>query len=338
MPTGDGAVTDDALVTSRVLDAPRARVYAAFADPRVLADWWGPEGFTTTITRFELRPGGTWTLDMRGPDGAAYAMTKEFVEVVPAERVVIRHPQEGHAFTLTLAYDDAGDGRTRLTWRMRFDDPAELARVREVVTAANEQNLDRLARRLAAGDGARRATRDSMTTIPTLETGRLLLRPFRPDDFPAYAALVADPEVTRHLADGRPLSRDEAWRQMAMFVGHWTLRGFGVWAVEERATGAFLGRIGCFEPEGWPAFEIAYTLGRAAWGRGYATEGARAALRYAHEVLGRRGVTSVIRPDNARSIRVATGLGARFEREAPFFGGVAHVYVYPDPDGHAAAS
>jgi RimJ/RimL family protein N-acetyltransferase len=168
-----------------------------------------------------------------------------------------------------------------------------------------------------------------MTGVPRLETARLLLREFRPADLDAYAAMVADPEVMRFLADGRPLSRVEAWRQMAMFAGHWALRGFGVWAVEERATGAFVGRIGCFEPEGWPAFEVAYTLARPAWGRGYAREGAAAALRHAREVLRRDPVYSVIRPENARSIAVARSLGAERERTVEFFGGVADLYRYP---------
>jgi Acetyltransferase (GNAT) domain len=103
--------------------------------------------------------------------------------------------------------------------------------------------------------------------IPQLTTHRLLLRAFRPDDFEPYAAMMADPDVSRHLMDGRPLTRPEAWRQLAMFAGHWILRGYGLWAVEDRATGQFLGRIGCLNPEGFPAFEIAYTLGRWAWGK-----------------------------------------------------------------------
>ncbi len=168
-----------------------------------------------------------------------------------------------------------------------------------------------------------------MTAIPRFETPRLLLREFRPDDFEAYAAMVADPEVMRHLADGRPLSRFEAWRQMAVFAGHWALKGFGVWAVEERATGAFVGRIGCFEPEGWPGFEIAYTLARPAWGNGYAREGAAASLRYAREVLRRDPILSVIRPANAASIRVARSLGATRIGEVEFFGAPADLYRYP---------
>lgn len=168
--------------------------------------------------------------------------------------------------------------------------------------------------------------------VPTIETERLRLRSFDARDFEAYAAMMADAEVTRFLADGRPLGRADAWRQLAMFAGHWALRGFGVWAVEERATGGFIGRIGCFEPEGWPGFEVCYTLARGAWGRGYAREGAAAALRHARETLGRRDVISVIRPGNVGSVRVATSLGAVEDGSVDFYGGPALIYRYPRPD------
>jgi len=171
--------------------------------------------------------------------------------------------------------------------------------------------------------------------IPQLTTDRLLLRAFRPDDFEPYAAMMANPEVGRFLMDGRPLSRTEAWRQMAMFIGHWVLRGCGLWAVEERATGQFIGRIGCLELEGFPAFEIAYTLTASAWGRGYAREGAAAALRYAREVLGRREVASIIRPGNTASIRVAESLGAVAGETVEFFGAPSIVYWYPQAEHRA---
>ena len=162
--------------------------------------------------------------------------------------------------------------------------------------------------------------------IPHLTTDRLLLRDFRPADFESYAEMMADPDVSRHLMDGRPLSRAEAWRQLAMFIGHWTLRGYGLWAVEERATGQFIGRIGCLEPEGFPAFEIAYTLTRSAWGHGYAREGAAAALQYARETLGRTRIASIIRPANTASIRVAESLGAVAGETVEFFGAPSVVY------------
>jgi RimJ/RimL family protein N-acetyltransferase len=140
---------------------------------------------------------------------------------------------------------------------------------------------------------------------------------------------MADPTVTQFLGEGRPLTRVEAWRQLAMILGHWTLRGFGLWAVEERGTGRLLGRIGCQEPEGFPAFEIGYVLARHAWGNGFAREGAAAALEYARQTLGREEVTSIIRPANVASIRVATALGARAAETVDFFGAPATIYRYP---------
>jgi uncharacterized protein YndB with AHSA1/START domain len=139
---------DPEILSERVVGAPRDAVYRAFSDPERLARWWGPEGFTNRFDEFDLRPGGAWRFTMHAPDGAAYAMVKEFVEVVPAERVVIRHIQEGHDFTLTFALSDEGQ-RTRVTWRMRFDDPEEAERVRPFVVPANEQNFDRLEAQLA---------------------------------------------------------------------------------------------------------------------------------------------------------------------------------------------
>ncbi|HVX38721.1 MAG TPA: GNAT family N-acetyltransferase, partial [Gemmatimonadaceae bacterium] len=168
-----------------------------------------------------------------------------------------------------------------------------------------------------------------MLQIPELTTERLLLRCFKPDDFEAYAEMMADPDVTRHLGLGKPLSRADAWRQMAMLIGHWALRGYGVWAVEERATGRFLGRIGCMHQEGFPAFEIAYTLGPWAWSKGYAREGAAAALRFAREVIQYPEITSIIRPANAASIRVATSLGAVPGETVEFFGAPSVLYRYP---------
>jgi RimJ/RimL family protein N-acetyltransferase len=173
-----------------------------------------------------------------------------------------------------------------------------------------------------------------MLQIPQLTTDRLLLRSFGPNDFEPYAEMMALPDVTRYLGEGHPLSRAEAWRQLAMFTGHWVLRGFGLWAVEERGTGRFLGRIGCLEPEGFPAFEIAYTLAPAAWGKGYAREGAGAALRFARETLGRTAITSIIRPANVASIRVAQSLGAIAGETVEFFGAPSVLYRYlPDGNG-----
>jgi RimJ/RimL family protein N-acetyltransferase len=157
--------------------------------------------------------------------------------------------------------------------------------------------------------------------IPTLETERLRLRPLRGSDLDDYAALYADPEVLRFLGCGpEPWDRGRAWRHMAFLQGHWLLAGAGMWAVEQRETGAFLGVIGFAAPEGWPGFEIAWTLARRWWGQGYATEGAREALAYAFNILEKDRVISLIHPDNAASIRVAERIGERLQGRIHHFG------------------
>jgi RimJ/RimL family protein N-acetyltransferase len=160
----------------------------------------------------------------------------------------------------------------------------------------------------------------------TLETERLLLRPFREADLDAYARTCADPEVMRYIGEGRTLSRADAWRQMAFFLGHWQLRGYGTWAAELKETGLCVGRIGLHQPEGWPGLEVGWLLDRSCWGRGLATEGGRVALDHAFTRLGAEHVISVIQPDNARSIRVAERLGERFERPVVVNGIAVAIY------------
>ena len=159
----------------------------------------------------------------------------------------------------------------------------------------------------------------------TLETDRLLLRPFRADDIDAYAAMCADPEVMKFMGSG-PMTREDAWRHMAMLVGHWTLRGYGFWAVEERTSGAFIGRIGCHFPERWPDVEVAWVLARPFWDRGYAFEGARAAIAHAFTSLDRNHIVSLIDPANDRSRRLAERLGESVEGRAQLRGREVLVY------------
>ncbi|HKG21980.1 MAG TPA: GNAT family N-acetyltransferase [Blastocatellia bacterium] len=152
-----------------------------------------------------------------------------------------------------------------------------------------------------------------------LETERLILRMWRNEDFETYAEICANPEVMRYLG-GKTFTRLEAWRHMAFLVGHWQLMGYGHWAVEEKETGSLIGRIGFLNPEGWPGFEIGWTLGREHWGKGYAIEGARRALEYAFDDLDRDHVISLIHPENRGSITVAERLGEKPEGKTDLMG------------------
>lgn len=144
--------------------------------------------------------------------------------------------------------------------------------------------------------------------IPRLETDRLILRAMRSEDFEAWASYMADPEVVRYL-NGSPQPRSDAWRNMAITLGHWALRGYGMWAVERKEDGAFMGRVGMFNPEGWPGLEVGWTLGRPYWGKGYATEAAAASMRFAFLTQPTDRIISTIHPDNKASQAVAARLG-----------------------------
>ncbi|HYE14769.1 MAG TPA: GNAT family N-acetyltransferase [Pyrinomonadaceae bacterium] len=173
-----------------------------------------------------------------------------------------------------------------------------------------------------------------------LETERLRLRMWRLEDYEWYARTHADEEVMRYLApNGKPMTRHEAWRSLAFIVGHWQLLGYGHWAVEEKSSGMLVGRVGFLNPEGWPGFELGWTLAREHWGRGFATEAARRAMDYAFDDLGRDHVISLIQPANQNSIRVAERLGEKPEGRTKLFGDLeVLIYGISREDWRAAAS
>ncbi len=151
-----------------------------------------------------------------------------------------------------------------------------------------------------------------------IETARLLLRPWRREDLGPYARMCADPEVMRYMGfDGVTLSRKQTEEHTECLVRHWEERGFGLWAVEEKSSGDFIGRIGLMRHEDWPEgehkTEVGWLLDRPYWGRGLATEGARASLRYGFEELGLERIISMAWPENAASRRVMEKIGLAFQ-------------------------
>lgn len=147
--------------------------------------------------------------------------------------------------------------------------------------------------------------------IPRLETERLMLREWRPDDFEAFVAINADTEVARYLPGGHPMSRMDTWRFVTGTIGVWTMRGYGAWVVERKSDGVVLGRVGLVHPEGWPGLEVGWTIGRPFWGHGYATEAARVSLDYAFLTQPVGEVIATIHPENRASQAVARKLGER---------------------------
>jgi RimJ/RimL family protein N-acetyltransferase len=162
--------------------------------------------------------------------------------------------------------------------------------------------------------------------IPTLETKRLRLRAFRKSDLDDYAALNADREAMRFIGDGEPWDRGRARRHLAFQMGLWLLGDVGMWVLEHKETGAFVGVGGFHGPEGWPGFELAGSLARRFWGQGYALEAAREALAYAFKVLHKERVISLVHPDNHASIRVVERLGETLEGRIQHFGREKLVY------------
>jgi RimJ/RimL family protein N-acetyltransferase len=166
--------------------------------------------------------------------------------------------------------------------------------------------------------------------VPTLVTPRLLLRAWTLADIPAYTQMAAHPDMSRYTSS--PPDEGAVWRMFAFQIGHWALRGYGMWIVQERSTGQFLGRAGLYEEHGWPGLEVAWTIRRDRWGEGFATEGGAAALEYAFKELHRDRVISIIHPDNTASNRVAEKLGLTVAERTERHGQPRNIWASSRPD------
>jgi RimJ/RimL family protein N-acetyltransferase len=142
---------------------------------------------------------------------------------------------------------------------------------------------------------------------PVLETARLRLRVPVKADFEGYAEMNSDEEAMRYI--GGTLPRAAAWRKFLQMPGAWALQGFAMFTVETKE-GEWLGQLGPWQPEGWPGTEVGWAFRRAAWGRGYATEAAVAAIDWAFDALGWTDVIHSITPANRASIALAERLGS----------------------------
>lgn len=163
-------------------------------------------------------------------------------------------------------------------------------------------------------------------SIPVIETEDLILRGPRESDFEAFAAFGAS-ERSRFV--GGPFPRFRSWGGFLATYGHWALRGYGMWMVEERATGATAGRIGFIFNDGWDDPELGWHIFDGFEGKGHAYQAAHAARAHGAQHFGLDGVISYIDPANTRSLRLAERLGAQYERDGEVAGHPCQVWRHP---------
>jgi RimJ/RimL family protein N-acetyltransferase len=164
---------------------------------------------------------------------------------------------------------------------------------------------------------------------PVVETPRLKLRQWRGADVVPYTAMLADPATARFITvDGKPVEDAmTGWRHTVVMAGHWAIHGAGMFAVEEKHSGQFVGRVGPWFPPAWPDFEIGWGITKEAQGRGYATEAARASIDWAFANFDIAQVIHCIDRENIASQGVARRLGAQAQKEIELFGHVADMWV-----------
>ena len=168
-----------------------------------------------------------------------------------------------------------------------------------------------------------------MPTDLVIETEHLLLRRWRESDIAPNTAMLSDPESGRFItSDGKPVT-DEfvGWRNAAVMAGHWALHGFGLFAVEEKASHRYVGRVGPWFPAGWPGFEVGWGIAREFRGKGYAVEAATASIDWVFATFEIDQIIHPIRPENVASQKVAQRLGAAIERQVELFGHVTDLWV-----------
>jgi RimJ/RimL family protein N-acetyltransferase len=163
--------------------------------------------------------------------------------------------------------------------------------------------------------------------VQSIETPRLILRLPQASDAEALLEIHEHPDVTKYVVTGAsPGGITGAWRSIATMLGHWQLRGYGQWTVVEKATGEIVGRVGLWNPEGWPGIELGWITRRSRWGEGFATEAARASLEWAWSHTKANHIISIIDHDNVASIRVAEKIGETLEHTEDRNGMPVHTY------------
>ncbi|MCA9899898.1 MAG: GNAT family N-acetyltransferase [Anaerolineales bacterium] len=168
--------------------------------------------------------------------------------------------------------------------------------------------------------------------IPTIETGRLWLRPFTPQDAPTMHQILNGPDVLKYFPGPQTVTETQVERMIGRLLAHWQEHGCGLWAVEQRTTGALLGRCGLQRITETNEVEIDFILDPASWGQGLATEAGQASLKFGFEQLNLAEVVGIVHPENLASQRVLQKLGMQFTAATEYFGMAVHRYVITQPN------
>lgn len=139
---------DTEIYNSRVLNSPIEQVYQAFADPKYLKNWWGPNGFTNTIHEFDLRPEGNWILTMHGPEKGNYENSSVFKTVEPHKLIAWKRISQPH-FDMEVGFKKLNDTTTEISFRMIFSSAKECEKIKKFAGPSNEENFDRLEKEIS---------------------------------------------------------------------------------------------------------------------------------------------------------------------------------------------
>jgi RimJ/RimL family protein N-acetyltransferase len=329
---------DDVSAYGAMLADPAVARFLGTGKPRDAAESW--EAMARALGQWAMRGYGLFAVEHAGSliGHAGVLKPSTWPEAELAYAIATAAQGRGFATEAAEAVRDwaaASLGLDALVSYIRPENAASIA-VAGKLGARQEADIDLLGIRAqvwrhAASTPSHAVEDGTGIDVPVLETERLRLRRFGAEDYAAICAIHADPEAMRYLGDGKPRDPALTWAQMTMWTGMHAMRRGGWFAITRREDGAVIGRTGINAQPAWPEPELAYTLGRAHWGRGYAAEAAGAVRDWAWRDLAPATLVSLVKVGNDASANVARKLGARLASTIEFEGRPTQRWEYPAP-------
>lgn len=331
---------EDHRTYAAILADPAIARFHGDGAPRSPEESW--EAMARALGQWALRGYGLFAIEHAGEviGHAGVLKPSTWPEAELAYTIASQAQRRGFATEAARAVRDwaaASLGLRDLVSYIRPENAASLAVARKL-GARQEADIDLLGIRAqvwrhapSVSDLPAMAGEPTRIDVPVLETARLRLRRFVADDFAAICAIHADPATMRYMGDGKPRDPALTWAQMTMWTGMHAMRRGGWFAITRREDGAVIGRTGINAQPAWPEPEVAYTIARDQWGRGYASETAAAVRDWGWRTLGPPTLVSLVKVGNAASANVARKLGARLTGTREFEGRPTERWEYARP-------